>query len=909
MFIEALASPCGHTRTEHAFTDRIGWPRCLHTRGGDKRHYRRMLIRKHAEMRNSDGFVESKHCSNKNDKSSDTWQMCKRRDALAGGTMLVVCTSGRYSRNSRYPCSPWKHDGTAVASELATEWSVTDGESELLIRNDGTINLSGPYPNEWKQNLSLKLPDQALVGPARGFTGPPGALDGVALSVEWPGGIQLHVWRASTMHSGGRLEDKFSTWAYGIDQGYLLEFVLQKESLRKQSCVCGAEIALELCDGIHWFGGAHMLRQLWPLERAQWEIGPLYPFDHGPNGLGSVVGCHWVSSTGSVVMVDPKTPLLHFGLNSPTTSQNGRSPRYFGVGVQHLAQPILPLIDPAPGTHVFKHGGDGFMHIQARSSWEDRNVLHPWQSFDFAEIPSDEICSSRTGDRPGDCAVLRLALAAKGDARNATVTALRSLRCPGQPPLSILLERSIWTTWATSHADVTQSEVLALSRNILKYEFRPGVLEIDDRWQARYGDLKFDHEKFPDPKQMVKDLHDLGFLVTLWVMPFFQEGSEAYREASERGYLVKGGTPPTAMQEISVGGVGQRLGSTVKVLVDEYDWPPGHWEGGGRGGKLRSGQFRWWGTQPVGALDLTNNTAIDWFVARLKRFQDNFGIDGFKFDAGEPCFLPKGAVTSRPLHYPGEYTQLWVKQVASQFPVSEVRSAYSTTEYSGLIRMGDRDTVWGLDNGLQSLIPALLTSSILGYPFCLPDMIGGNAYWGQYPDTELMVRWAQVSVMMPAVQWSIPPWDISDIALKACLAAERAREEVLLPRLPMLARMASQTLVPICRPLWWLDPTDEETFAIDDQFLIGDDVVVAPVVQEGARWRKVYLPKGEWTQWGIDSHVNINGTGRSYHRHFYTNADMIFIGPCWIVVDAPIERLPIFMKSDDSSLLTVGTAG
>ena len=208
-----------------------------------------MLVRKHAEMRNSDDFVESKHCSNKNDKSSDTWQTCKRRDALAGGTMLVVCTTGRYSRNSRYPCSRWKRDGTAVASELATEWSVTDGESELLIRNDGTINLSGPHPSERKQNLSLKLPDQALVGPARGFTGPPGAPDGVALSVEWPGGIQLHVWRASTMNSR-RLEDKFSSWAHSIDQGYLLEFVLQKESLTKQSCVCDAEIALELCDGI-----------------------------------------------------------------------------------------------------------------------------------------------------------------------------------------------------------------------------------------------------------------------------------------------------------------------------------------------------------------------------------------------------------------------------------------------------------------------------------------------------------------------------------------------------------------------------------------------------------------------------------------------------------------------------------
>ena len=77
--------------------------------------------------------------------------------------MLVVCTSGQYTRDSRYPCSPWNHDGIAVASELATEWSVTDGDSELLIRNDGTINLSGPYPSEWKQKLSLKLPDQALV--------------------------------------------------------------------------------------------------------------------------------------------------------------------------------------------------------------------------------------------------------------------------------------------------------------------------------------------------------------------------------------------------------------------------------------------------------------------------------------------------------------------------------------------------------------------------------------------------------------------------------------------------------------------------------------------------------------------------------------------------------------------------
>ena len=203
-----------------------------------------------------------------------------------------------------------------------------------------------------------------------------------------------------------------------------------------------------------------------------------------------------------------------------------------------------------------------------------------------------------------------------------------------------------------------------------------------------------------------------------------------------------------------------------------------------------------------------------------------------------------------------------------------------TSGYGGLVRMGDRDTVWGVENGLQSLIPALLTSAVLGYPFTLPDMVGGNAYWGQFPDTELMIRWAQASVLMPVVQWSIPPWKVSIEAKEACFAAQRIREKVLLPRIEKLAASAATSLLPICRPIWWLDPLDPETFCIDDQFAIGVDVVVAPVVQQGARERRVYLPRGQWLEWrdiaGID------------HCQPHT-------GPCWIVVEAPLQKLPIFV--------------
>lgn len=72
--------------------------------------------------------------------------------------------------------------------------------------------------------------------------------------------------------------------------------------------------------------------------------------------------------------------------------------------------------------------------------------------------------------------------------------------------------------------------------------------------------------------------------------------------------------------------------------------------------------------------------------------------------------------------------------------------------------MLDKLSHWGYDAGLKSMIPTALLFGILGYPFVLPDMIGGNAY-GDWPTKELYIRWLQVNVFMPAIQFSIVPWD------------------------------------------------------------------------------------------------------------------------------------------------------
>ena len=155
----------------------------------------------------------------------------------------------------------------------------------------------------------------------------------------------------------------------------------------------------------------------------------------------------------------------------------------------------------------------------------------------------------------------------------------------------------------------------------------------------------------------------------------------------------------------------------------------------------------------------TDACCVPYFAARLKKLQTDYGIDGFKFDAGEPCFLPRKFETYLPLQHPSEYTRAYVNNVASRFELAEVRTGHQTTGLPGtLTRMGDRFSEWGVGNGLQSIIPTLLTSGVMGYPFCLPDMIGGNAYFGKFPDRELLVRWAQANALMPAMQFSIAPW-------------------------------------------------------------------------------------------------------------------------------------------------------
>jgi myogenesis-regulating glycosidase len=581
------------------------------------------------------------------------------------------------------------------------------------------------------------------------------------------------------------------------------------------------------------FGLGHLMMQHWPMQNGALELGPFYAFDNGPSGLCTLAVPTVISGSGFAIICDDTSPCLHLSLNAAGANVAARTPLKWGVGVANFDRQVLPR--PAS-----ERKGDGLLTLQSRAAYDWPHVCHPW----IVDAANTSVLRSPA---------LKFTLGVADDARAATEgIVLRGLTdsTPSgrpMPPLRMMRD-PIWTTWARFKDAVTQSDVLAFAEDIVARDLPRSVMEIDDRWSVKYGDLEFDKLKFPDPASMVTRLHELGFLVTLWVIPFANTDSHAVCEHETRGFFVKDTT-----------------------------------------GQV--GEFNWWQPTRVAALDVTDDAACAWFVSRLHRLQSLYGLDGFKFDAGEPCFLPPGAAasggTATSMQCPSDYSRAWIQKVAGKFDVAEVRCGVPGTENCApVLRLFDRFSTWTVDNGLASVIPALLTASVLGYGLgCLPDMIGGNSYGDELPDAELMIRWAQATSAMPAMQFSIAPWDHGSDCEKLCTKALTWRAATFWPAIAKTFSDAAARFAPVARPMWWAARMSPDALSVADQFMVGDDLVVAPIVVEGARSRRVFLPDGNWARVKLE-----DGTAAD-------PCAAPISGPCWLdSVDAPLDDMPTWRR-------------
>ncbi|XP_044742136.1 myogenesis-regulating glycosidase-like [Chrysoperla carnea] len=408
-------------------------------------------------------------------------------------------------------------------------------------------------------------------------------------------------------------------------------------------------------------------------------------------------------------------------------------------------------------------------------------------------------------------------------------------------PNAKMFEEPIWSTWAKFKRDVNTTVVDTFAKEILANNFT-GQFELDDDWEICYGALEFRKSKFNDPKAVVKKLHDQGFRVTLWVHPFINTNCEPYfSDAKKKGYLVK-----NEQGEV---------------------------------------ETQWWnsGKREASIVDFTNEEARNWWAERLWKLKNETGLDSYKFDAGESSWTPQipvlfGGKNDTLLKVPNAFTTEYVKTCAQFGDLIEVRSGYKSQELPIFVRIVDKDTRWGFENGLRTLITTLLQMNLAGYPLVLPDMVGGNLYKGDTITGELFIRWLQANTFMPSVQFSLVPWDFKEEKIDV-LGISQKFVKLHAEYTPVIieeAKTAIKEGIPLNAPVWWVAPEDPQTYRISDQFLLGDKILAAPVVVEGAVKRDVYLPSGKWK----------DGNNGSVYEGGRTLKDY----------PAPIDVLPFFVR-------------
>jgi alpha-glucosidase (family GH31 glycosyl hydrolase) len=450
------------------------------------------------------------------------------------------------------------------------------------------------------------------------------------------------------------------------------------------------------------------------------------------------------------------------------------------------------------------------------------------------EVKNDRIILSHNK------AKIETAIAGKTLAEARLAAEQKFFKTNGKTPDLLLFSKPQYNTWIELNFNHNQADILKYAHKLIDQGYPPGVFMIDNSWQERHGVWLFHSGRFPDPKAMIDELHGLGFKVMLWVSPFVNPDlNPLIRKLRSENLLLK-------VHENSA-----------------YDYY--------KGGK--AALIQWWDGYSV-ELDFSNPAAVKWFTEQLDILQKEYGVDGFKFDAGDMRFYPSFTSSFVPNTSPNKHSQLFA-EIGLRYPLNEYRACWKMAGLPLAQRLRDKQADW---EDLRKLLPDMLVGSLVGYNYNCPDMIGGGEFKSfennDKIDQEMMVRSAQCHALMPMMQFSVAPWRILDQKHHdAVKKAVEIRKEFT-PMLMQLVEESARTGEPIIRLMDYVFP-NQGFQNTTDQYMLGSKLLVAPQ-QFSGHTRTVLLPQGRWKA--------DDGT--------------VYEGGQKININVALERLPYFHKID-----------
>lgn len=357
----------------------------------------------------------------------------------------------------------------------------------------------------------------------------------------------------------------------------------------------------------------------------------------------------------------------------------------------------------------------------------------------------------------------------------------------------------------------------------------------------RYTDFAFDPDgPWPDPRALVNELHKNGLHLVLWQIPALKPAQGVKNGDTERQVMLD------EREAIENGYCVQNADGTPYRIPD-----------------------KWF----AGSLvpDFTNPAAVDWWFQKRRYLVEDLGIEGFKTDGGEFIYDPecrfhngKTGAEMRNL-YPVCYTRAYYDFLQrAGGGVTFSRAGYTGAQKSPLHWAGDQVSTFG---EMRAQLRAGLSAGLSGIPFWGFDLAG---FAGDLPNTELYLRAAAMALFSPVMQFhSEPrsgqfgdsarrswvndrsPWNMARVnGSPEIVAAYRRLAELRMKLLPYICREAAFTARTgrplLCHPVYEF-PQDAHVWDMEDEYLFGRGLLVAPVLEEGTGRRDVYLPDGTWT--------------------------------------------------------------
>ncbi len=422
--------------------------------------------------------------------------------------------------------------------------------------------------------------------------------------------------------------------------------------------------------------------------------------------------------------------------------------------------------------------------------------------------------------------------------------------------------------WQSKLRYKTQEELLEVAREYHRRRIPLSVIVIDYFHWPNQGTWDFDRSYWPDPKAMVEELRELGTELMVSVWPTVDSRCENYQEMLEQGLLVS---------------ANRGMRTQMQFLGNEA------------------------------FFDATNPRAREYVWKRVKGHYYDLGIRTFWLDVAEPEYsvydfdlyrYSIGSCLETGNIYPLMYAKGFyegMREAGEEQPLNLIRCAWAGSQrYGALVWSGDIHSSF---RSLRSQVAAGLNMAMAGIPWWTTDIGGFNDGATADPGfRELLIRWFQYGTFCPVMRlhgYRLPyeeplseevgggmcdsgaaneVWSFGEEAYGILTRYIRIREK-LRPYIRGLMQEAHQKGIVPMRPLFYDFPEDEKAWEVEDAYMFGGHLLVAPVLWEGQKERRVYLPKDR--TW-IDAE----------RKEFYE-------GGQWITVETPMETIPVFTDLPD----------